>query len=123
MKTLIILFVKAYQRLISPLLPQSCKYYPSCSQYAVEAVGRYGAARGTVLAGWRLLRCNPLSDGGYDPVDNQRLFRPRPVSTEPAEGGNLRKESAGPGVDAFTNICSSDEEHRCHDKWRQGAAL
>ena len=54
-----------------------CKYHPTCSAYAVEAVRAYGVLRGLVLAGWRLLRCNPLSHGGFDPVERQRLFRPR----------------------------------------------
>jgi putative membrane protein insertion efficiency factor len=63
-----------YQRLISPALPRRCKYEPTCSRYAVQAVGRYGVARGLVLAAWRLLRCNPWSYGGYDPVEAQRLF-------------------------------------------------
>ena len=74
--------LRAYQRLISPLLGNRCKYYPSCSEYAVQAVERFGILRGLVLAGWRLLRCNPFSHGGFDPVDDQRLFRPRaPAST------------------------------------------
>jgi uncharacterized protein len=64
-----------YQRYISPALPRRCKYEPSCSRYALEAIGRYGILRGLVLAGWRLLRCNPWSDGGYDPVEAQRVFR------------------------------------------------
>jgi uncharacterized protein len=65
----------AYQRLISPALPRRCKYEPTCSRYAVQAIRRYGVLRGTVLAVWRLLRCNPWSYGGYDPVDAQRVFR------------------------------------------------
>jgi putative membrane protein insertion efficiency factor len=69
--------LRAYQRLVSPLLGNRCKYYPSCSEYAVQAIERFGILRGLVLAGWRLLRCNPFSHGGYDPVDDQRLFRPR----------------------------------------------
>jgi putative membrane protein insertion efficiency factor len=63
-----------YQRLISPALPRRCKYEPTCSRYAVQAVREYGILRGLVLASWRLLRCNPWSDGGYDPVERQRLF-------------------------------------------------
>jgi uncharacterized protein len=63
-----------YQRLISPAFPRRCKYEPTCSRYAVEAIQAYGLARGLVLAGWRLLRCNPWSHGGYDPVEDQRLF-------------------------------------------------
>jgi putative membrane protein insertion efficiency factor len=64
-----------YQRVLSPAIPRRCKYEPSCSRYAVEAIRRYGILRGLVLAGWRLLRCNPWSYGGYDPVEAQRLFK------------------------------------------------
>jgi len=64
-----------YQRVISPALPRRCKYEPTCSAYAVDAVRSYGALRGSVLALWRLLRCNPFSDGGLDPVSSQRVFR------------------------------------------------
>jgi putative membrane protein insertion efficiency factor len=67
--------ITLYQRLISPAIPRRCKYEPTCSRYAVEAIGRYGVLKGIVLAGWRLLRCNPFSYGGYDPVDAQRLFK------------------------------------------------
>ena len=69
--------IRLYQRAISPALPQRCKYHPSCSAYALQAVRTYGILRGVVLAGWRLLRCNPWSHGGLDPVEQQRLFRPR----------------------------------------------
>jgi uncharacterized protein len=69
--------IRVYQRVISPVLPRRCKYYPSCSQYAVEAIKRYGVLRGLVLAVWRLLRCNPWSHGGVDLVEHQKLFRPR----------------------------------------------
>jgi uncharacterized protein len=71
--------IVVYQRAISPALPRRCKYEPTCSRYAVQAIGRYGVLRGAVLAGWRLLRCNPWSYGGYDPVEAQRLFQARPV--------------------------------------------
>ena len=64
-----------YQRLISPALPRRCKYEPTCSRYALEAIREYGVLRGVVLAAWRVLRCNPWSDGGYDPVHAQRVFR------------------------------------------------
>jgi uncharacterized protein len=66
--------VRGYQVFVSPALPRRCKYYPSCSQYAIDAVREYGAFRGFVLAGWRLLRCNPWSYGGYDPVERQTVF-------------------------------------------------
>jgi putative membrane protein insertion efficiency factor len=75
--------IRVYQLVISPALPARCKYYPTCSQYAVQAIQRYGILRGLVLAVWRLLRCNPFSHGGFDPVDAQRLFRPRPGAQPP----------------------------------------
>jgi len=66
--------ILAYQRVVSPLLGRRCKYEPTCSRYALEAIPELGVARGLVLAAWRLLRCNPWSHGGYDPVSAQRLF-------------------------------------------------
>jgi uncharacterized protein len=66
--------IRAYQRLFAPALGNRCKYHPSCSEYAAQAIGRFGILRGLVLAAWRLLRCNPWSHGGFDPVDAQRLF-------------------------------------------------
>lgn len=67
--------IRLYQQAISPALPRRCKYEPTCSAYAAQAVREYGILRGLILAGWRLLRCNPWSYGGYDPVHEQRLFR------------------------------------------------
>jgi uncharacterized protein len=64
-----------YQHFVSPAIPQRCRYAPTCSRYTVEAIQRYGILRGVVLAGWRVLRCNPWSLGGYDPVEAQRVFR------------------------------------------------
>lgn len=60
--------IRVYQYTISPLLGECCKYYPSCSNYAIGALREHGVVRGSLLAGWRLLRCNPFSYGGYDPV-------------------------------------------------------
>jgi uncharacterized protein len=76
--------IRGYQRFISPALPRRCKYEPTCSLYAVQAIRRFGILRGLVLAGWRLLRCNPFSHGGFDPVEAQRLFRTRPAPEPPA---------------------------------------
>jgi putative membrane protein insertion efficiency factor len=70
--------IAIYQRLISPALPRRCKYEPTCSRYAVQAVREYGILRGLALAVWRLLRCNPWSHGGYDPVEAQGLFKAEP---------------------------------------------
>jgi len=72
-----VLPIRAYQLLLSPLGGERCKYYPSCSEYAAQAIGSFGILRGLVLAGWRLLRCNPWSDGGVDLVEEQRLFKTR----------------------------------------------
>ena len=72
--------IVVYQRAISPALPRRCKYEPTCSAYAVQAVREFGILRGLVLAAWRLLRCNPFSHGGFDPVEAQRLFRRRDQS-------------------------------------------
>ncbi len=76
-RAIVLMPVRFYQRAISPALPQRCKYHPSCSQYAVTAVRRFGILRGLVLTAWRLLRCNPWSHGGVDFVEDQRLFAPR----------------------------------------------
>jgi len=67
--------IVAYQRFISPAIPRRCKYEPTCSAYAAQSIAEYGILRGLVLGGWRLLRCNPFSHGGFDPVSDQRLFR------------------------------------------------
>ncbi len=69
--------IRGYQRLVSPAFGDRCRYYPSCSEYAAQAILKFGILRGLVLAGWRLLRCNPWSHGGFDPIDNQHLFKPR----------------------------------------------
>ena len=74
--------VRTYQRLISPALPRRCRYHPTCSAYTVQALESYGILRGAVLAAWRLLRCNPLSHGGYDPVSTQTLFHAPPRPTD-----------------------------------------
>jgi putative membrane protein insertion efficiency factor len=78
--------IVAYQRFVSPALPRRCKYYPTCSAYAVEAIREVGVVRGSILAAWRLVRCNPFSHGGYDPVENRRFFKStsdRPASDQP----------------------------------------
>jgi uncharacterized protein len=68
MRTILVLMVRGYQVALSPLLPSSCRYYPSCSAYAIEALQRHGALRGTWLAVRRIARCHPFRPGGYDPV-------------------------------------------------------
>lgn len=68
MKSFFIGCIRFYQKHISPALPNACRFTPTCSQYALEAIQKYGAFRGTGMAIWRILRCNPFSKGGYDPV-------------------------------------------------------
>ncbi|MCJ7665617.1 MAG: membrane protein insertion efficiency factor YidD [Actinobacteria bacterium] len=68
MKIIIIFFIRIYKRFISPILPDSCRFYPSCSQYALNAVKKYGALKGGMLTVYRIIRCNPFNKGGYDPV-------------------------------------------------------
>ena len=77
MRRVLVAPIRGYQRFISPALPRRCKYHPSCSDYAVQAIRTYGVLRGLVLAAWRLLRCNPWSHGGFDPVEAQTIFRTR----------------------------------------------
>jgi hypothetical protein len=76
-RSALVAVLRAYQRWVSPAFGPRCRYYPSCSEYAIQAVQRFGIVRGLVLAVWRLLRCNPFSHGGFDPVEEQRLFAPK----------------------------------------------
>ena len=68
MKKVLIFFIKIYQYGISPTKSTKCPYYPCCSRYAIDAIEKHGAVKGSALAAWRLVRCNPFSKGGYDPV-------------------------------------------------------
>jgi uncharacterized protein len=67
-RSAVVLLFRVYKRLVSPWLPPSCRYVPTCSEYAMEAVERYGALRGSWMAAMRVLRCHPFAQGGYDPV-------------------------------------------------------
>lgn len=95
-RSLVLAPILVYQRLVSPALPRRCRYEPTCSRYAAQAIGRYGIIRGLVLAGWRLLRCNPWSLGGYDPVEAQRVFGVGHAAVA-AEPPTAEPPSAGPG--------------------------
>lgn len=78
MKTVLVALVRFYRGAISPHFRSCCRYTPTCSQYAIEALERFGAMKGTILAVWRILRCNPFCGSGYDPVpDTFRLVRYR----------------------------------------------
>jgi putative membrane protein insertion efficiency factor len=93
--------IRLYQRWISPAFAPRCRYYPSCSQYAVEAIRELGPIRGVILAGWRLLRCNPFSHGGFDEVSDRRLFR------------NTPRRSASPSA-AATNTAAAPTDGSTH---------
>lgn len=71
MKKIMIAVIQLYQKYLSPLKSTKCPYYPSCSNYGLEAVHKHGAFKGFVLALWRVLRCNPFSKGGFDPVPEE----------------------------------------------------
>jgi len=78
-KRSLLALIATYQRRVSPLTPRHCRYEPSCSSYAAESVRRFGVLRGTLLAAWRLLRCNPFSHGGFDPVPERFTLKVGPV--------------------------------------------
>jgi putative membrane protein insertion efficiency factor len=78
-KRVLLAMIGAYQRRISSAFPRRCRYEPTCSTYAAESIRRFGAPRGTVLATWRLLRCNPFSHGGFDPVPERFTLKVGPV--------------------------------------------
>ena len=75
MKTILIVFIKLYRRILSPILPGACRFTPTCSEYAIQALTRFGAIRGSLLMVWRILRCNPFCRGGYDPVPERFTFK------------------------------------------------
>ncbi len=87
MKTLLVFFVRAYQVVLSPLLPASCRYHPTCSHYAIEALQKHGALRGGWLAVKRIARCHPFRPGGFDPVPEPDTHKTSlPPSTSPRDG-------------------------------------
>jgi len=76
MRSILIAFIRLYQRFISPMLGNHCRFEPSCSQYAVEALEMHGVIRGSLYALWRLLRCQPFCKGGHDPVPQRHTRKP-----------------------------------------------
>lgn len=89
-RAMVLILLKAYRVLIAPLLGQRCRFYPSCSAYAMEAVARHGAVKGLVLSAWRLVRCSPLSPGGPDPVPERGRWRSSPAAAEGEYDGVIR---------------------------------
>ena len=86
MKKMLIAVIKGYQRYLSPLKHTKCPYYPSCSNYGLEAVEKYGAVKGSIMALWRILRCNPFSKGGVDPVpDPKDKVKPQHIMWIPVQ--------------------------------------
>jgi hypothetical protein len=83
-RTILLALLWVYQAAISPFIPPACRFYPSCSHYAVEAIERRGVAMGLCLAAWRLLRCHPWSAGGYDPVPEPKQGRGCTHGTAPS---------------------------------------
>jgi len=79
MKKILIFIIRFYQIYLSPLKSTKCPYYPTCSAYGLEAVKTHGALKGSFLAAWRILRCNPFSKGGYDPVPQMKYQRKKEV--------------------------------------------
>ncbi|MBE6750572.1 MAG: membrane protein insertion efficiency factor YidD [Ruminococcaceae bacterium] len=75
MSKLLIALIRFYQKNISPAKPSCCRFIPTCSSYAIEAIEVHGAIKGSALAIWRILRCNPFSKGGYDPVPLKQKFK------------------------------------------------
>lgn len=69
MRKIFILVIKFYKKLISPILPPSCRFYPTCSEYSIQALEKYGVIIGGAKSIWRILRCNPFNQGGYDPIE------------------------------------------------------
>jgi len=84
---ILIALLRGYKRVLSPLFLPSCRYTPTCSEYALEAVDRHDAVRGSILAIWRLLRCHPFAHGGYDPVPK--------INTSDSCGAPLRRTAEG----------------------------
>jgi putative membrane protein insertion efficiency factor len=102
---LLIAPIRLYQRWISPAFAPRCRYYPTCSAYAVEAIRELGPIRGLILAGWRLLRCNPFSHGGVDELSDRRLFRNTPTRSERAA-----RRAASPSAGATNTAPASTSQ-------------
>ena len=90
LKTLLLTLLRAYKWALSPFLPPACRYVPTCSEYAAEAIERHGAFRGSAMAIWRVLRCHPFVRGGYDPVPATKA-----TIDSGSSGASLRRTAGG----------------------------
>ena len=108
-RQLAIALVKGYQWTIAPILPRSCRYYPSCSHYAIEALGAHGLVKGGALAVWRIARCHPWGGEGYDPVP-----APRPRERRSFGGHDEAIQVTGTGKKGRgANCCAETSQRRC----------
>jgi len=88
MKKILQFFIKLYRKFLSPILPQSCRFTPSCSEYALEALEKHGAIKGTILSVYRVLRCNPFCRGGYDPVPDRFTLKRQEMKDNTGENND-----------------------------------
>lgn len=103
--------VRFYQRNISAGLPRRCRYEPTCSAYAVGAIEVHGSIKGTLLAGWRILRCNPLSSGGIDRVPQHGEWPSKPLGYEELMAERAREESGGNDPSSGHDDHGDEESH------------
>jgi putative membrane protein insertion efficiency factor len=102
-KTFLLMLLRGYKWALSPMLPAACRYVPTCSEYAIEAVERYGAYRGTAMAVWRLLRCHPFAHGGFDPAPIRISDRVQAVCAPTARVGeavHVRPSTVSPATES-----------------------
>jgi len=97
--TAFVILIRGYQLVISPLLPASCRYYPSCSAYGLQSMRTHGALKGSALTAWRLLRCNPWNEGGIDPVPDHGHWLPDVERNGEPRSGTMKARTA-----ADTNV-------------------
>jgi uncharacterized protein len=110
--------IRLYQSFVSPALPRRCKYYPTCSAYAVDAIRELGVVRGVIVAAWRLLRCNPFSHGGYDPIENRTLFSDHGGAGDPQTRSNRTRERRRKRTG---DVSAAERERRIRAELMQGA--